>query len=416
MRYAKELDLNDRLARSLLPVPEAGYEIYRDVQQRGLGLRITSNGARSFVVEHWDPQRRRTLRYTLAPAHAISVKDARAAVIAKLGAVAKGVSDPFGREARKRSDITLRKVLADYLAARGNALKERTREDYRARVEDECFASWLDRPMAEITRDDVERRYVQLAETSESRAKGGMVVLRALFNFALSKYEASGRPILVDNPIRRLTATRRGWSRVKRRSNAIPLAMMPKFLETARRVETVTSDYLQTIALTGLRRNEAARIEWRHVDLKVGQFVIEDTKNKDPLRLPITNQLKAIFERRKAAQKGRKIWKFVFPQEGADAPIAEPRKLLDAICEFIGHPSTVHDLRRSFVSAADASGAGFIVTKLLVNHRLPTGSDDVTVGYGARDPERLRNAAQRIADILDGTVKPAELYKLKDAV
>jgi len=300
-------------------------------------------------------------------------------------------------------------VLDDYLEARGEKLKDRTREDYRQRVEDECFEDWLDRPMTDITRDDIERRYTKLAENSESRAKGGMIVMRALFNFAQAKYENAGKPVITDNPIRRLTATRRGWSKSKRRSDAIPLRLMPRFFEVARVIPTVTSDYLQAIALTGLRRNEAARIEWRHVNLADGTFTIEDTKNRDPLRLPTTRQLREVFERRKAAQRGRKVWRYVFPQEGADEPIAEPRKTLDFICEQIGHPSTIHDLRRSFINAADASGLGFIVTKLLVNHRMPTGSDDVTVGYAARDPERLRHAAQRVADILDGTAKPANI-------
>jgi integrase len=331
-------------------------------------------------------------------------------VQARIGAAIVGTADPFGREARKKSDLTLRKVLADYLDARGS-LKDRTREDYRQRVEEECFADWLDRPIAEISRDDVERRYVKLAANSESRAKGGFVVLRALFNYAMAKYENAGKPVIVDNPIRRLTATRRGWSRVKRRSDAIPLALMPRFFDAARAIQTCTSDYLQAIALTGLRRNEAARIEWRHVNLDEGTFTIEDTKNRDPLRLPITRQLRDVLERRRQAQKGRKVWRYVFPQEGADEPIAEPRKTLDAICEAIGHESTIHDLRRSFINAADASGLGFIVTKLLVNHRLPTGSDDVTVGYAARDPERLRHAAQRVADVLDGTTARAEVIQ-----
>lgn len=404
-------DLTDPRALTLT-APDTGQTFYRDARQKGLALRVTANGARAFVVLHWDPAARRELRFVLGHPPKLTVANARKAVQARVGAAIVGTADPFGREARKQSDITLQKVLDDYLDARPH-LKERTREDYRARVEKECFADWLERPLAEITRDDVERRYVKLAAVSESRAKGGMVVLRALFNFAVAKYEAAGRPILTDNPIRRLTATRRGWSRVKRRSNAIPLALMPAFLAAARAIPTVTSDYLQAVALTGLRRNEAARIEWRHVDLKAGVFVVEDTKNRDPLRLPITRQLAEVFERRRTAQRGRKVWRYVFTQGDTDEPIAEPRKTLDAICEVIGHPSTVHDLRRSFINAADASGAGFIVTKLLVNHRMPTGADDVTVGYAARDPERLRHAAQRVADILDGSAKPAEVATLQ---
>lgn len=407
---ADRYHLTDKTVHTL-EVPTKDQKFYRDAEQQGLALRVTANGARAFVVLHWDPVQKRELRYVVGSPDRMKVAAARKAVQARIGQAVIGVADPFGRAARKKSEITLRRVLGDYLAAR-SGLKERTREDYRKRVEEECFADWLDRPMVEISRDDIERKYTKLAGTSESRAKGGMVVLRALFNYAQAKYETAGKPVIVDNPIRRLTATRRGWSRVKRRSDAIPLALMPEFLRVARTIESSASDYLQAIALTGMRRNEAAHLEWRCIDMDGGTFIVEETKNRAPLRLPITRQLRQVLERRRAAQKGRKVWRYVFTQNGSDQPIAEARKTLAAVCKAIGHASTVHDLRRSFINAADASGQGFLITKCLVNHRLPTGAEDVTVGYTARDPERLRVAAQRVADILDGTIKLADVLPL----
>ncbi|HUL66383.1 MAG TPA: hypothetical protein VLW55_17425, partial [Burkholderiaceae bacterium] len=162
-------DLTDARALTLRP-PDTGQVFYRDARQKGLALRVTANGARAFVVLHWDPALRRELRFVLGHPPKLTVANARKAVQARVGAAIVGKADPFGRESRKKSDITLRKVLDDYLDARPG-LKERTREDYRARIEQECFADWLDRPLVDITRDDVERRYVKLAETSESRAK-----------------------------------------------------------------------------------------------------------------------------------------------------------------------------------------------------------------------------------------------------
>jgi len=404
------LDLNDHLARRGLAAPHSGQQFYYDSKTAGLALRITAANSRAWIVAHWDPSKARTLRYTLADASAMTVKDARKAVEARKGNLAVGRADPFARHKPMRERITLRRVLEDYLS--GRQLKERTVADYRYRVEQEAFEDWLQTPLELITRDDVERRHRKLAQTSGSRANGAMRVLRALFNFAIAKYEQDGKAIFTDNPVRRLSASR-SWVKERRKHSAVPLRLMPAWFAAARDVDAIASDYLQCIALNGLRRGEAARLRWQDVDLKAGVYTIVDTKNSEPLRLPITHQLRGIFERRRRLTKSASVPSmFVFPARGQDAPIAEPRKTLDAICRLIDYPATVHDMRRSFINAADASGLPFMVIKLLVNHTLPTASGDVTMGYTAPDSDRMREAAQRVADILDGSAERATVAKL----
>ena len=57
-----------------------------------------------------------------------------------------------------------------------------------------------------------------------------------------------------------------------------------------------------------------------------------------------------------------------------------------------------------------------MIIKLLVNYALPTASGDVTLGYGTADSDRMREAAQRSSDILDGaasTVAATEMQTLR---
>ncbi|MFK3717948.1 tyrosine-type recombinase/integrase, partial [Escherichia coli] len=79
---------------------------------------------------------------------------------------------------------------------------------------------------------------------------------------------------------------------------------------------------------TGLRRGEVFGLEWERVNLAGGYFWIDKTKNGEPLELPITKTLQAIFERRLAFKN--KNSKFVFPALRGGV-ITDPRKVIDKI-------------------------------------------------------------------------------------
>ncbi len=59
----------------------------------GLGVRLTSRGTRTFIVQWTDPATRRKVREPLGVWGSLTVDQAREAARARLGAVAKGI-DP----------------------------------------------------------------------------------------------------------------------------------------------------------------------------------------------------------------------------------------------------------------------------------------------------------------------------------
>ena len=50
-----------------------------------------------------------------------------------------------------------------------------------------------------------------------------------------------------------------------------------------------------------MRRDEVLTLRWESVDLEARTFLVEETKTGVPLELPITRQLAAVLERRRAA-------------------------------------------------------------------------------------------------------------------
>ncbi|MCP4996784.1 MAG: tyrosine-type recombinase/integrase, partial [Gammaproteobacteria bacterium] len=152
-------------------------------------------------------------------------------------------------------------------------------------------------------------------------------------------------------------------------------------------------DLLIFTLLTGLRRNEAAQLEWSRVDLDDKSFSILENKAGRPFQLPLSDYLYQMLARRKKTA-GRRS--YVFPAGNKAGYLTDWRHWTRQIGEEIGLSFTPHDLRRTFATVAESLDISPYTIKALVNHSLP--SDDVTGGYIQIDVERLRCPMQQITD------------------
>ena len=275
----------------------------------------------------------------------------------------------------------------------GRDLKPGTVKDYR-RVMAETFPDWQDRRLVDLTRDMIERRHAEFGERSHARANNAMRVLRALFNFSAGKFEdAQGRPIVADNPTRRLSATR-SWYRAERRQTLIKPTELPAWWSAVEALASATvRDYLHVLILTGLRRNEGARLAWSDIDLTARTLTVPDTKNRRPHVLPLPDFLLDLFHRRLEAAAPGAI--YVFPAATGPGPLVDPRKSLDAVIAASGVQFTPHDLRRTFITITESLDIPAYALKRLLTHK---SAADVTAGYLIIDTERLREPMQRVTD------------------
>ena len=157
--------------------------------------------------------------------------------------------------------------------------------------------------------------------------------------------------------------------------------------------ETV-KDYILLLFMTGLRRQEGFKLKWADVDLKGRTFTISETKNKNPLALPMGKFTYDIFKRRK---EGDDESQYVFPGSGKTGHLVEPKKQVSQVFNSSGVKFCLHDLRRGFITTAESLDISSYAMKAMVNHAL---KGDVTGGYIVIDPERLREPMQRIEDHL----------------
>lgn len=376
------------------PVPAEGtkqaQQFYRDSAIPGFGLRVMNSGAKSFIVEKRINGKVR--RMTLGKYGNLTVEQARKEAMQILGKVASGVDPIAEKKTEQAKAQTLQAIFEDYLIARKD-LKPNTVRDYQ-RCMTWGFNDWLSRPITEISKGMVELRHRKLGQSSHARANNALRVLRALFNHARYKLEdAEGNPLIVVNPVDRLSQTR-SWFKVKRRRTLLkPHQLKPWYEATLQLNAETTRDYLHFLLFTGLRRSEASRLEWAHIDFEDRTFTIPDTKNGLDHTLPLSSFLESLLKRRFEARESI----FVFPSHSQRGYLNEPKGAITRVSELCDIDFTLHDLRRTFITIAESLDIPAYALKRLMNHK---DANDVTAGYIISDIERLRLPMQQVSSFI----------------
>jgi len=191
-----------------------------------------------------------------------------------------------------------------------------------------------------------------------------------------------------------VTRLRRQWFPIHRRERIIKADELPTFYRAMMALDNpVQRDYLMLLLFSGLRRTEAATLSWDDVDFaqRVIRISAQKTKSGRRLDLPMSDIVRNMLVARRALGRDR----FVFPAVGKGGHIAEPKFPLARIAAATGIRVSCHDLRRTYASVAESADISPMALKRLLNH---SAGADVTSGYIVMSLERLRDAAQRVAD------------------
>jgi integrase len=319
-------------------------------------------------------------------------------------------------EAKKKADkskaITLEQAFESFLSIR--ELKPRTQKDYQ-KFMDSVFNDWGKRRITDINSDMVSDRHKNLVkEIGKAQANQAFRFMRSLLNYCIAKYrDSDSSPLIKYNPVKILTETRQ-WAKVNRRQTIIKNKDLPKWFKAVAEMESsVVRDYLLTILLSGLRRNEALSLEKSMIDLEERTVSLVDTKNNKPFLIPIPKYLFKLLKTRVNANSDSK---YIFPSRVKGQYMAQPQSGMNKIKKATKIDFCSHDMRRLFITQAEALDLSPFVIKRLVNHS--AGSGDVTGGYIVSDLERLRKPMQQIEDRilqLAKAKKPGKVVPLKTA-
>jgi integrase len=192
--------------------------------------------------------------------------------------------------------------------------------------------------------------------------------------------------------------------------------------------EPVWRDLVRFLIVVPCRRNEAAQMEWQHVDLDAAEWRQPShlTKNRDPHRLHLPAPALDLLRERRKATDGKGL---VFPAPRSGRPVDTFTDIKSALTEAtaskegepLAHSAltgwTWHDFRRSFATALGEAGIPETVADAVLNHRQSATRGGVLGVYqrATRWPEQ-RNAtelwARMLTDAIEGRADEAKVVAL----
>ena len=414
------VNLTDAYVKALRCKPGRNVMEVRDTDVRGLELRVTVNGVKTWRLHYTRRSDGRRRAISLGPYPALSLKAARSKAKGFQAEIENEEikADPAtDRQVRRRSQ-TFSQIADEWLDrhARPNKRPRAVRDDI----------SMLDRHIrprigamriTEITKRDVIQLLDEVAAQPDAR-KGRkpnrkmthrpnrvFELIRAIFRWAIGRDLLTVDPTFgLSPPIRKEKARERDLSpdeirRLWAMLDRTPADRSPRRSEGDVPMTRPIALAIKLALVTGQRIGEVARMATSELSLdEASLWTIpgERTKNGQPNRVPLSSlALQLISEAREIA--GESAW--LFPSPNGDGPIDAhaPTRALARAREAIGLDDfRIHDLRRTAATRMAELGISPHTISMILNHvsaRQGTITSKVYVQYSYDREKREALAA-----------------------
>jgi integrase len=282
--------LTDRFIAGFAPVEGAKDRLTFDTEVKGLGLRATASGTKSFIVQWTDKATARKVREPIGVWGAITLEQAREAARIRLGRVAAGFNPKAERavraaeEAKQRDEAAQAKIDAAFTLdaliddwARLHLSSRRPRYSAEAqRALRLTFKTQLPRPAAALRHDVVVGALDGLVgEGKAATARLTMAYGRSCYGWAVKRRR------LALNPFAGLPAIEGGSTS---RDRVLTDEEIGQAWRAALKVPAPHGPLVRLLLLTLARRDEGGRMAWGEItaDLSIWTQPGERTKNGKP--------------------------------------------------------------------------------------------------------------------------------------
>jgi integrase len=356
---------------------------------RGLGIRVMGKpGAvvKSFILFRRFPGSENPVRRTLGRYPALTLAEARQKAD-EWNTLLKKKLDPKAEEAREeqqrlaaeqakqeaerqQKENTFGNAFESYL--RDKASKQRSGAEIE-RVMRQEFASWMDRPLTDISQENVKAITKAIKNQGlVTKAHVTFAMLRTFFNWAVDTgdFGVKSSPCIGIKP-KILIGERNVRDRVLRDFE------IASYWRASKALGYPFGKFFQLLALTALRRDEAANAEWSEIE--DGLWVIPPgrMKNGAAHAIPLTTDILALLDSLPRFVGGD----FIFSTMSGRRPISgfsKAKARLDTLMsmdlETQGkpfEPFVLHDVRRTCRTRFSALPVEETVRELLMAHARP---------------------------------------------
>ena len=365
-----------------------------DAHMPGLYLVIQPSGAKSWAVRY--RHQGQTRKHTLGSYPAIDLKAARQLGARALRGAAEG-RDPGREKAQVRSARidSIEHVAAQFIerhCKRSN--RPRTAQETERLLRLHVLPRWKGRKISEITRRDVldviDRVIDDGAPIAANRV---LAAVRKMLNWAVA------RDIITASPCAGVKPPTPERSRDRKLSDdELRLVWL-----AGEQVGWPFGPLIHLLILTGQRRDEVAKMEWREVDIEHQLWTLprERVKNNEPHEVPLSSAAIAILSG--VPQIGGH---FVLTTSGKvpSSNYSKSKHQLDALLPPNMPPWRLHDLRRTVASGMARLGINLPVIEKVLNHA--SGSFAGIVGVYQRHSfaDEKRRALEAWGGFVDGVL------------
>ena len=278
-RGRKVPKFTDRLIGSLKVASGRKDRLIFDTACPGLGVRVTAKGTRSFLAQWTDPATRRKIREPIGVWGSITIEQAREAVRARLGAVAKGV-DPRAERIRRReaaerelaeTALTLDALIDEWQTLHLAHRRPRYAAEAAAAIR-RGVPELLKRPAARISRTEAVNALDQIVKAGKVVTAGRtMAYARACFAWGKRRGKVPDNPF-ADLPIsagtteRERVLTDAEIADVWAASDTLPYPFGP---------------FYKLATLTLQRREEVAGMRWPEIAPDLSRWTIPGSRMKN---------------------------------------------------------------------------------------------------------------------------------------
>jgi integrase len=343
-----------------LAVPANGQAIYFDDDVKGFGVRVTSAGCRSWIVE----VRRgsRSQRITIGRVAELSAAEARSrAIDIKRGGIVR----------RERHRATIEDAWTQYAADRRGALASSTWRRVESRMRVHVLPTVAHVRLADFDAADVTRVISQIK--GAVLANRTLEDLRAVLGHALALGWVA-RNVTIGMRKRKEIHRERYLKREELETLFDALPQIP------------SADLIWFLVLTGCRLNEARLLMWSdiHGDIWVKRAIT--TKARRTHSVPLLPAALAIIQK----QKRRGLYVF---SRCDGSPIGSVQRVWETARRKAGLPDLrIHDLRHTVASLALQGGVSLPVVGKMLGHSTPA----VTHRYAHLEIEHLREGFAKV--------------------
>ncbi len=416
--------VTDKMVRAMA-APAAGNRITYDDDVKGFGVRITSAGARAFILNYRAAGRER--RYTIGSFPDWSASAARDKAKELKREVDNG-GDPMGERHEQRAAPTVADLARLYKDTHLPRKRQTSQVGDANILANHVLPRLGKLRVADVRRTDIAAMHREISKTAPIAANRTLALVSKMFGVAAAEEWRA------DNPCKGVA--RNPENRRERFLSPAEIGPLADALTASK--QRSSADAIRLLMLTGARRGETLAAKWSEFDLEAGVWVKPSahTKAKKSHRVPLSAPAVMLLTGMQAVAKEgcpflfptslhppldakgkpawshltdvKRTWASVSKTAGLAVEMAKLDAKGNAVLDAKGrpvmewHPTVrLHDLRHTYASILASSGLSLPIIGALLGHTQAA----TTQRYAHLMDDPLRAATERVGAVVTGAGK-----------